>query len=102
MHQSFLAYLSVAAWALHNMLGSLPANTAYFCLTSTCTCLVQATSLLVGIAGYALSIFVPISFICILPYEWLRWLLVAIATSTSGLFLLTNFKAPIFDVAGAK
>lgn len=54
------------------------------------------------IYGYALSIFVPISFICILPYEWLRWLLVAIATSTSGLFLLTNFKAPIFDVAGAK
>ena len=53
-------------------------------------------------AGYALSIFVPISFVCILPYEWLRWLLVAIATSTSGLFLLTNFKAPIFDVAGAK
>ena len=99
MHQSLLACLSVAAWALHHMLGPLPANTAHLCLT--CTCLLQAASLLVGIAGYALSIFVPISFICILPYEWLRWLLVAMATSTSGLFLLTNFKAPIFVVAGA-
>ena len=53
-------------------------------------------------AGYALSIFIPVSFICILPYEVLRWVLVAVATFTSGLFLLTNFKAPIYDTAGAK
>ena len=62
----------------------------------------QNLTLLWTPAGYALSIFIPVSFICILPYEILRWVLVAVATFTSGLFLLTNFKAPIYDTAGAK
>ena len=53
-------------------------------------------------AGYALSIFIPISFVCVLPYEALRWAMIAVATVSSGLFLLLNFKGPIFDVAGAK
>ena len=53
-------------------------------------------------AGYALSIFIPISFVCVLPYEVLRWAMIAVATMSSGLFLLLNFKGPIFDVAGAK
>jgi hypothetical protein len=54
------------------------------------------------IYGYSLSIYIPISFFCIFPYESVRWTLVVLATFTSGLFLLTNFKGPIFDVAGAK
>ena len=53
-------------------------------------------------AGYALSIFIPISFVCVLPYEALRWAMIGVATASSGLFLLLNFKGPIFDVAGAK
>ena len=53
-------------------------------------------------AGYALSIFIPISFVCVLPYEALRWAMIGVATVSSGLFLLLNFKGPIFDVAGAK
>ena len=53
-------------------------------------------------AGYALSIFIPISFVCVLPYEVLRWAMIAVATVSSGLFLLLNFKGPIFDAAGAK
>ncbi|CAK0784356.1 hypothetical protein CVIRNUC_007560 [Coccomyxa viridis] len=54
------------------------------------------------IYGYALSIFIPISFVCVLPYEALRWAMIGVATVSSGLFLLLNFKGPIFDVAGAK
>lgn len=53
-------------------------------------------------AGYALSIFIPISFVCVLPYEAVRWAMIGVATVSSGLFLLLNFKGPIFDVAGAK
>ncbi len=53
-------------------------------------------------AGYALSIFIPISFVCVVPYEAVRWAMIAVATVLSGLFLLLNFKGPIFDVAGAK
>ena len=59
-------------------------------------------SSVVNLAGYALSIFIPISFVCVLPYEALRWSMIAVATVSSGLFLLLNFKGPIFDVAGAK
>ncbi len=55
-----------------------------------------------GAAGYALSIFIPISFVCVLPYEAVRWAMIGVATVSSGLFLLLNFKGPIFDVAGAK
>ena len=52
--------------------------------------------------GYALSIYIPISFVCVVPYEAVRWAMIAVATVLSGLFLLLNFKGPIFDVAGAK
>ncbi|KAK9811891.1 hypothetical protein WJX72_011905 [[Myrmecia] bisecta] len=52
--------------------------------------------------GYSLSLFIPISFFCIFPYEVARWVLVMAATLTSGLFLMLNFRQPIFDVAGAK
>lgn len=52
--------------------------------------------------GYALSIFIPVSCVCVLPYEAVRWALIGVATLTSGLFLLLNFRGPIFDVAGAK
>ena len=61
-----------------------------------------AVSIGMTLAGYALSIFIPISFVCVLPYEALRWTMIAVATVSSGLFLLLNFKGPIFDVAGAK
>ncbi|KAK9908355.1 hypothetical protein WJX75_006546 [Coccomyxa subellipsoidea] len=54
------------------------------------------------IYGYALSIYIPISFVCVVPYEAVRWAMIAVATVLSGLFLLLNFKGPIFDVAGAK
>lgn len=39
---------------------------------------------------------------CVLPYEAVRWALIGVATLSSGLFLLLNFRGPIFDVAGAK
>ncbi|KAK9828091.1 hypothetical protein WJX81_002457 [Elliptochloris bilobata] len=52
--------------------------------------------------GYALSIFIPVSCVCVLPYEAVRWALIGAGTLTSGLFLLLNFRGPIFDVAGAK
>ena len=46
--------------------------------------------------------FIPISFICIFPYEALRWTLVAVATVTSGLFIMLNLRHPVFEHAGAK
>ncbi len=53
-------------------------------------------------AGYALSVLIPVLCVCVLPYEALRWALIGAATLTSVLFLLLNFRGPVFDAAGAK
>ncbi|KAK9855490.1 hypothetical protein WJX84_002115 [Apatococcus fuscideae] len=52
--------------------------------------------------GYAMTVFIPASFFCFFPNVISRWVLCAVATATSGIFLLLNFRAPIFDSAGAK
>lgn len=40
-----------------------------------------------GIYGYAMSIFVPISLLCLIPVGILRWVLVGLGAATSGFFL---------------
>eukprot|EP00884_Botryococcus_braunii_P014287 jgi/Botrbrau1/2285/Bobra.101_2s0108.1 len=52
--------------------------------------------------GYSLTVFIPISMLCVFPSELLRWLLITAATFTSGAFLMLNFREPIFDLAGAR
>merc|ERR1712196_288871 len=49
------------------------------------------------IYGYSLSVFVPISVVCVLPSNLLRWLLVLISGVVSGIFLLSNFHAHLAD-----
>merc|ERR1712087_752796 len=49
------------------------------------------------IYGYTLSIFVPISVLCVLPSEFLRWLLVFLGGAISGIFLLSNLHAHLSD-----
>ena len=53
-------------------------------------------------AGYALTIFIPVSMACVIPVEWLRWVVIMGATVLSGGFLLRNFKNAIFAAAPAK
>eukprot|EP00798_Chlamydomonas_sp_ICE-L_P027110 gene27110-2335_t len=52
--------------------------------------------------GYSLSIFVPVSLLCILPVNWLRWLLVMVSTVMSGGFLMMNFRKTFTEVAAAQ
>ena len=40
-----------------------------------------------GTYGYAMSVFVPVSFLCLIPVGILRWILVAGAAGSSGYFL---------------
>jgi protein YIPF1/2 len=49
------------------------------------------------IYGYTLAIFVPISIACVIPSEFLRWLLLAIGGGISAIFLLSNFHAHLAD-----
>ncbi|GAB4821950.1 hypothetical protein N2152v2_008996 [Parachlorella kessleri] len=52
--------------------------------------------------GYALAVFIPISFVCIFPVEIMRWSVIAAATFVSGMFIMLNFRRPVFDHVGAK
>lgn len=54
------------------------------------------------IFGYSIAVFIPISFICIVPLEWVRWLVLSIATLSSGLSLILNLKTAIYAAAPAR
>lgn len=54
------------------------------------------------IYGYSLTIFIPVSFLCIIPLSLLRWLAVMVATAISGLFIVANLRPTIYEVAPAR
>ncbi|RSH81321.1 uncharacterized protein EHS24_008764 [Apiotrichum porosum] len=43
-----------------------------------------------GIYGYAMSVFVPVSLLCLIPVGIVRWVLVGLGALSSGFFLVTN------------
>lgn len=47
---------------------------------------------LLCVYGYALAIFVPVSALCIIPVDWLRWVFVIVAIIQSSAFLLANIR----------
>ncbi len=51
----------------------------------------------VCIYGYTLSVFIPISVLCVLPSDVMRWALVLVGGALSGIFLLSNFHAHLAD-----
>lgn len=48
--------------------------------------------------GYALTIFIPISVLCVVPVETVRWVFVVLATLLSGGFLLMNIRSAVSEV----
>jgi hypothetical protein len=49
------------------------------------------------IYGYTLSIFIPISVLCVVPSNVLRWVLLIGGGVISAIFLLSNFHAHLAD-----
>lgn len=41
----------------------------------------------IGTYGYAMMVYIPVSLLCLIPYEIVRWALVGAAAAVSGLFL---------------
>lgn len=67
------------------------------------SCLTPAHCLLpVLTAGYALAVFIPMSIVCVVPIEVVRWSVVGAATLTSGTFIMLSLRGPIHESAGAK
>eukprot|EP00887_Chlorella_sp_A99_P006437 scaffold3.g6437.t1 len=53
--------------------------------------------------GYALAIYIPVSFVCVFPVKSMRWAVLGAATGVSALFILLTFRRPVHDSeAGAK
>ena len=40
-----------------------------------------------GIYGYAMGVFVPVSLLCLIPVGILRWVLVCVGAASSGYFM---------------
>lgn len=55
-------------------------------------------SRLVCLYGYALTVFVPISVICVLPSDVVRWMSLIAAAACSSLFLIANLHAPLGEI----
>jgi hypothetical protein len=53
-------------------------------------------------AGYAVAAFIPICFVCLVPVELARWVVVGAATLTSGTFIMLSLQKHIHEAAGAK
>ncbi|KAL1412503.1 hypothetical protein Q8F55_000249 [Vanrija albida] len=43
-----------------------------------------------GIYGYAMSVFIPVSLLCLIPVGIARWAFVGLGAASSGFFLVTN------------
>lgn len=49
-----------------------------------------------------MAIFIPVSILCAIPSALSSWLLVAISTALSGLFILLNLRLVVFEHTGPK
>eukprot|EP01114_Cavostelium_apophysatum_P004828 TRINITY_DN1522_c0_g1_i1.p1 TRINITY_DN1522_c0_g1~~TRINITY_DN1522_c0_g1_i1.p1 ORF type:complete len:331 (-),score=88.81 TRINITY_DN1522_c0_g1_i1:62-1054(-) len=89
--------LSAAAGALYGYLGIVPlvlwAIFKYFGVAI-------GWMSIVCIYGYSFFIYMPISFLSIIPYSWLQWTLVGIAGGISTTLLVLNFFAAMKDHIG--
>lgn len=50
---------------------------------------------LLCIYGYALFIYIPVSLVCIAPFNWLRWVVLGVACGLSTAFLVLNLWVPL-------
>ncbi|KAL9182462.1 hypothetical protein ACHAXT_013114 [Thalassiosira profunda] len=55
---------------------------------------------LVCLYGYSLVPFLPVTWLCIVPLNWLKWIFLAISTALSGLLVLRNTAGPILESTG--
>lgn len=53
-------------------------------------------------AGYALAAFIPICILCVIPVDLARWIVVGVATLTSGTCIMLSLRRPIHESLGAK
>ena len=61
----------------------------------TLRCFAAVNTSLVGLIctyGYALSVYVPVSLLCIVPVEWMRWVFFLVGVAVSSAFVFFNLR----------
>ncbi|KAJ1898234.1 hypothetical protein IW146_004112 [Coemansia sp. RSA 922] len=43
-----------------------------------------------SVYGYAMAVWIPISVLCVLPFDWFRWVMVAVGFASSGFFIMRS------------
>ncbi|KAL7476710.1 hypothetical protein ACHAW6_002552 [Cyclotella cf. meneghiniana] len=49
--------------------------------------------------GYSLVAYLPVTWVCIVPIQWVQWTLLGIATIFSGMLVVRNIMGPILESA---
>jgi len=84
-----------AMWILYSFSIGLP-TLLYFVLR-----LVGVNNLsladLVCLYGYSLVPYLPVAWLCIVPYSWVQWLVLSVATVLSGMLVLRNVVGSILE-----
>ncbi len=96
----FCVYGERGGWLHFFQLGARPLCCAVLWLAPPGQCLfvILVTPASVFFVGYAMTIFVPISIICIIPVAWVKWTAVMIGTALSGGFLVMNMRRITQDI----
>ncbi|KAJ2746292.1 hypothetical protein GGI20_001493 [Coemansia sp. BCRC 34301] len=43
-----------------------------------------------SVYGYAMAVWIPISVLCVLPFDWFRWAMVSVGFASSGFFIMRS------------
>ncbi|KAJ1736619.1 hypothetical protein LPJ72_001244 [Coemansia sp. Benny D160-2] len=43
-----------------------------------------------SVYGYAMAVWIPISVLCVMPFNWFRWVMVSIGFASSGFFIMRS------------
>ena len=52
---------------------------------------------LICLYGYSLVPYLPVTWICVVPYNWVQWLVLSVATMLSGMLVLRNVVGSIIN-----
>jgi len=55
---------------------------------------------LICLYGYSLVPYLPVTWLCVVSYGWMKWLFLAVATVVSGMLVLRNVVRPILESSG--
>mmetsp|Transcript_10636 Transcript_10636/g.26178 ORF Transcript_10636/g.26178 Transcript_10636/m.26178 type:complete len:419 (-) Transcript_10636:254-1510(-) len=85
-----------ATWILYSFSMGLP-TLVYFVLSLVGVNRAGGLAELVCLYGYSLVPYLPVAWLCILPYGWLQWTFLGAATVLSGMLVLRNVVGSILE-----